>query len=289
MIFNDTFVMGEMDEIAPYAAGSAPYDTGGNPTAILASKQHIVGVRATDEDLMRLGDIEQRSPAEVDYANSTGILPQQSASDLKLTGSLSMESVNEIGDEVYHMTGVRPPTSVQVSGSVDRMADMVTKLGSFGSGGGGGDLEEEDVDDSYSDDDDFEGEDDNNNNNDDSSSRTPNPTDALSTASAPQGRGGLLPPIRMRPYRSVQDGAFGVPSSSSLRGRGLSMSDLARPSPTPPPSSRKGRPDGWWRNDNNTEKEEEEENSDDQYSFGRKQGERRGRPGRGKNDKYNNL
>ena len=269
--------MGDMDEIAPYAAGSAPYDTGGNPTAILASKQHIVGVRATDEELMRLVDIEQRSPAEVDYANTTGVLPQQPASDLKLTGSLSMESVDELGDEVYHMTGVRPPTSVQVSGSVDRMADMVTKLGGGGSGGGG-DLEEEDVDDSYSDDDDFEGEDDNNNKN-----------NALSTASAPQGRGGLLPPIRMRPYRSVQDGAFGVPSSSPLRGRGLSMSDLARPSPTPPPSSRKGRPDGWWRNDNNTEKEEEEENLNDQYSFGRKQGERRGRPGRGKNDKYNNL
>ena len=57
MIFNDTFVMGDMDEIAPYAAGSAPYDTGGNPTAIVASKQHIVGVRATDEELMRLVDI----------------------------------------------------------------------------------------------------------------------------------------------------------------------------------------------------------------------------------------
>ena len=167
------------------------------------------------------------------------------------------------------------------------MADMITKLGS---GGNGGDLEEEDVDDNYSDDDDFEGEDENiNNNNDDFSSRTPNPADASSTASAPQGRGGLLPPIRMRAYRSVQDGAFGVPSSSPLRGRGLSMSDLARPSPTPPPSSRKGRPDGWWRNDNNTEKEEQEENPNDQYSFGRKQGERRGRPGRGKNDKYNNL
>jgi hypothetical protein len=283
MIFNDTFVMGDMDEIAPYAAGSAPYDTGGNPTAILASKQHIVGVRATDEELMRLVDIEQRSPAEVDYANSTGVLlPQQPASDLKLTGSLSMESVNEIGDEVYHMTGVRPPTSVQVTGNVDKMADMVTRLGGGGGGGNGAEVE-----DAYSDDSDFEEDDDDDD--DDDNDDDDDGSDSLSTASAPQGRGGLLPPIRMRPYRSVQDGAFGVPSSSPLRGRGLSMSDLARPSPTPPPSSRKGRPDGWWRNDNNTEKEEEEENLNDKYSFGRKQGERRGRPGRGKNDKYNNL
>lgn len=283
MIFNDTFVLGDMDEIAPYATGSAPYDTGGNPTAVLASKQHIVGVRATDEELMRLVDIHQRSPAEVDYANTIGVLPQQPASDLKLTGSLSMESINEIGDEVYHMTGVRPPTSVQVSGNIDKMADMVTRLGG---GGGGSELEEEDVDDEYSYDDDFVGEDDNN---DDFSSRTPNPADALSTASAPQGRGGLLPPLRMRTYRSVQDGAFGVLSSSPLRGRGLSMSDLARPSPTPPPSSRKGRPDGWWRNDY-TEKEKEEEkeekNPDDQYSFDRKREERQGRLGRGKNNKY---
>jgi hypothetical protein len=60
-----------------------------------------------------------------------------------------MESVNEIGDEVYHATGVRPPTSVQVSGSVDQDGRHGHKTG--------GDLEEEDVDDSYSDDDDFEG------------------------------------------------------------------------------------------------------------------------------------
>jgi hypothetical protein len=229
---------------------------------------------------MRLVDIEQKSPAEFDYANTTGVLPQQPASDLKLTGSLSMESVDEIGDEVYHATGVRPPTSVQVSGDIDKMADMVTRLGGGGGGGNGAEAE-----DAYSDDSDFE-EDDDDDDDDDNDDDDDDGSDSLSTASAPQGRGGLLSPLQMRPYRSVQDGAFGVPSSSPLRGRGLSMSDLARPSPTPPPSSRKGRPDGWWRNDNTEkEKEEEEENSDDQYSFERKKGERQGRLGRGKNNK----
>jgi hypothetical protein len=34
------------------------------------------------------------------------------------------------------------------------------------------------------------------------------------------------------------------------------------------------------------EEDEQEENPDDQYSFGRKRGERQGRLGRGKNKKY---